>query len=495
MTYSLPVGFLVLLRPCVTQTDQTDLTILLNDAIGESDPGAKAYSGGKGLIVRNPYDGYEDSAIKAVVPGTFWHNDIRAPSQVFPSSEGAGDGWDFTSFNVDCPNDGWNGFSNLSPCMTDPGNSDEVSPWNYAGTGYILSPEGMGNLFPEWDNVQHDDWGWHVFYPTDSNSVDYRCIWLETYQGWDCGPDMWNYPNGAWKGGWIPLNGDWVEDNTKLGSGNYEAGNPAAFSGKGGGAGCHFDKLAVDDGMGLDQTDGSTDDGHGLVMDYNCQCDYIFSDNWEHWVQVWIATATPKPQTAWENWLGGSGIKAPNRALDMASCWVNNPRDLIGLQNAFYKFREDWSNQLAPKSNWDTANPQSLRYYWGWNEIPVDRTKVSKSSNHAAIFVKLPAAICGGMGGDDSIACLSAGGKLALQRDLWKYIHDGKILPGKAMLGKHPGSDVVVVREWYDNSEDWWRRWIFCEDWWSPDGKLHIAFQVDGTCYIEVVKSDEQATV
>jgi len=197
-----------------------------------------------------------------------------------------------------------------------------------------------------------------------------------------------------------------------------------------------------------------------------------------------MATATPKPQSSWENWLGASGMLAPSRALDMASCWVNNPRDMIGLQNAIYKFRGSWSNELAPKSSWDTKQPAELRKYWGWNEIPVDRLKVKDANNHAAIFVKLPAAICGGMGGDDSMGCLTAGGQLALQRDLQKYVDDGKIIPGQSMVGLHPGSDLVVVREYGDDSQDWWRRWIFCEDWSSPNGKLHIVFK-DGKCYLD----------
>lgn len=505
MTNFLPVGFLAFLSPCLGATDQTSLTTLLNNAIKSSDAGV--YKGGKGLIIRNPYDGYEESEIKAVVPGTFWHNDIRAPSQVFPSSEGAGDGWDFTSYNVDCPNDGSNGFSDLSPCMQDPGNAEEVSPWNYAATGYIMSPEGMGNLFTDFENVQSDDWGWGVFYPTDSNSVDYRCIWSEKYQGWDCGPDMWDYPNGAWKGGWIPTDGKWVEDETKLGPGGYAAGNPDAWPDadppRGGGSGCHFDKLAMSvspatgqiDGMAMDQTDGLTGDGlYGLTGDYNCQCEYIFNDNWEHWVQTWIASATPKPQTSWENWLGGSGNLAPSRALDMAACWVNNPRDMINLQNAIYSHRDEWSNQLAPKSAWNNQDPPSLRYYWGWNEIPVDRVAVSDPGNHAAIFVKLPAAICGDNGGSDSVNCLTDGAKLALQRDLWKYVNDGKLVPGANMVGQQPGSDLVVVREWYDASQDWWRRYIFCEEWSSPDGKLHINFD-GGSCYLETVGGHAAVTM
>ena len=37
----------------------------------------------------------------------------------------------------------------------------------------------MATLYPDFDNVQSDDWGWGVFYATDSNSADKRCRYLE----------------------------------------------------------------------------------------------------------------------------------------------------------------------------------------------------------------------------------------------------------------------------------------------------------------------------
>ena len=103
------------------------------------------YQGGTGVVIRNPFDGYEDGGdfkydkdFKLVgVPSTFWSNDVFAPSQVFPASCGTTDDWGIdnnppglTGFNVDCPNDSWNGywsFEKSIQCETDPGTGFDKS--------------------------------------------------------------------------------------------------------------------------------------------------------------------------------------------------------------------------------------------------------------------------------------------------------------------------------------------------------------------------------
>ena len=44
------------------------------------------YEGGKGVLVRNPFDGLEDNQNLLSVPATLWVNDIFTPSQVVPSA-------------------------------------------------------------------------------------------------------------------------------------------------------------------------------------------------------------------------------------------------------------------------------------------------------------------------------------------------------------------------------------------------------------------------
>jgi len=63
----------------------TSLTIALNQQIARGDSGV--FTGGKGILVRNPFDGYSDDSSKTVVPASFWVNDIFAVSQLYPSGD------------------------------------------------------------------------------------------------------------------------------------------------------------------------------------------------------------------------------------------------------------------------------------------------------------------------------------------------------------------------------------------------------------------------
>jgi len=479
--------------------DETDVTKHLNEQIQEGDCGVYC-GGGRGVLIRNPYDGYEtksDLMQFKVVPATFWHNDIVTSNSIFPSTGGSDpqnfgkDGWGVTSYNVDCPNNGNNGFFDISPnCDEDPGTGDD-SPWRYASTGYVIGDK-MENFMPHWDNVQDMDWGWGVFYPTDSNSVDFRCRWREDQGKYECPPD----PGGNWAAGWI--DGDtFTQDDTLHGPGSYPQGNPFADESWGGGTGCHSDKRG---NMKIDQTDawGVHEDGSNwnLVQDSDCQCNYGFHDNWDHWVSWWIDLSTPKDFFLGdEQWLGQGGVLAPNRALDQVACWMNNPRDMINLQNAIWWRRMSWANQQAPHTEWQEGVPETMWGYWGWNEVPMALDQLIKPENHQTIFVHLPNSICGGDGGKDSISCLPEGHQLALENDLDNWVngddHFGYLVPGIDNLASRPGSYIVIVREWYDASNDRWRKFFFCENWQGPGGKYQIvsydmtAEGNNGACYVD----------
>merc|ERR1719456_1748639 len=115
--------------PIVGGKDQTSVTQMLNDAIKVGSCYG-CYDGGKGVIVRNPFDDYEGEAGKdwQVVPSTFISNDIVVPSSIFPT---AWNGWVDGNGNPDCPNSGTNGYYNLAHCPADPKTGD-TGPWNYA---------------------------------------------------------------------------------------------------------------------------------------------------------------------------------------------------------------------------------------------------------------------------------------------------------------------------------------------------------------------------
>jgi len=293
----------------------------LNDKISQGTKGV--YTGGKGIIVRNPMDGYEDSKHWNVVPSTLLSNDIYTPTSLFPTVPAAGGG------DPDCPNQGSNGYYPLSACSQDT-RTQETGPWNYATVAYIIGDK-MSVLFDQFDNIQDSNWGNGVFYPTDSNSVDSRCRWVPKYSGYDC------------PGGWI----DWSSPQIgkfakaeKYGAGAYDAGNPGPGegpdSGLGGGAGCHFD-------LGwsniIDQTNAQLK--LNLVRNKHCECEYDFKANWGDWVDQWVEHGTNVK--ALDGWFK-PGHKAPGQGLDQVSCWMNNPRDMINLQNNLYWKRLKWSN-------------------------------------------------------------------------------------------------------------------------------------------------------
>jgi len=398
------------------------------------DPGnhpESVYTGGKGILVRSPFDGYEDDADKTVVPATFWVNDIMSPSQLYPGS-GAGDG------NPWCP-------TNDAPWSCDADETGDWGPWNYVQMAVVVGSQ-MHKFFPEFDNIQSQDWGWGVFYASDSNAVDQRCIWFEDKGGYDC------------PGGWLPGGGQFVGDSTKKGAGWYPAGNPYADANLGGGAGCHFG------GDDIDQTDAVNGNSDNLMGDNNCQCNYNFADNWGNWVDNWVA-----------NGLGGTSY---SWAADMAMCWMNNFRDMIKLQNALWWKHRDWNNDKVPIANRD-GTAEGNRPWWGWNEIPVDRKEIGNLGNWDAVMLKLPAGVT-------DLQSLDSKYYPQVEKDLQSF-DDAKYLG----VGKEstPSSNVIIARENMDDAENFYRE-FFCQQW--TYGSFQIVYESKdadgigaGACYLD----------
>lgn len=371
-------------------------------------------------------------------------------------------------------------------CPSDPA-TGESGPWNYAQLATVIGYS-MDKMFPHFDGIQDLDWNYGVFYPYDSNSVDKRCRYLEGFKGYDC------------PGGWIPVStGKFSADPSKLGAGGYNAGNPLKYpngstGGSGGGAGCHFEAT----GPGIDQMDAENFFHQNLVQDYHCQCNTAFRKNWDEWVNNWLANAKHKPGFEYQGWFGKG--KAPSWGVDVAACWMSNPRDMIQLQNALWFKRLDWNNQMAPKSSWQGTNsPGSDRTYWGWNEVPVDRALVNNVGNWDAIVIKLPAAACGKVGSnDDSIFCLSHGAQLQLEDDLNKYISKGYLTPGADKYTSKPGSSIVFVREIIDVNGNYQKE-FYCQGYTTARSKYDIVFVSDkgpgkegtGSCYIQYHSASE----
>jgi len=391
-------------------------------------------------MIRSPFDGFEDDHDKTVVPATFWVNDIMSPSQMYP---GAGP----TDGNPWCPTD----YAPWS-CEQD-GATQDNGPWNYAQLAAVVG-HNMNKLFTDFENIQNEDWGWGVFYPSDSNSADKRCTWLSDYQGFDC------------PGGWITSDGDFFANDDKKGAGWYGAGNPLAGLG-GGGAGCHFSNDWID------QTNAVDGNNQNLMWGHECECNYVFKEDWGAWVDNWIANG------------GGYGA---SWGMDMAACWVNNPRDLINLQNQLWWKRWQWNDGTVPQVEYSVTEAPSNRPYWGWNEIPVSREVITNINNWDAIMIKLPADAClRDKGRNDALSCYDSRYHKSIEDSLQMFVQANKLGVGR---GASPSSSMVLARESMDDSGNYFRE-FFCESWVSPTSMYKIVFDEtsEGACYLDYAGS------
>ena len=133
-----------------------------------------------------------------------------------------------------------------------------------AALGWVIGDEtSLKNMLYDLDNIQTNKWGWGVFYATDANAVDQRCIFRNDWnpKGFDC------------PGFFVSEDGTVTPDQGKCGPGCYEAGNPTTGNG-GGGAGCHFSE--DDNRYSINQWNAKDSNGQNIVQDLLCQCNYNF---------------------------------------------------------------------------------------------------------------------------------------------------------------------------------------------------------------------------
>ena len=326
------------------------------------DPG-KPIHWGQGVVVRNIDDGLETDTL--VVPGTFWHDDIYPPNQIYP--------W------------GTNIFDGSGAWFT-PTLAVAIGPEHFYGNnGIFNSPD-----------LQAADWYDGVWYAHDSNSCDQRARYIKWTDGtgdheqYDCPGAMVNLTKET------PGNPyTFHPDSHYRGSGYAPAGNPDCGYG-GGGTGMHvrWNNQQVKDGnRQIDyQINGFKEDPllpRFLFAGYSCQIDYSAwnsstsgkmgdsVEGWRPWIQRFRegAEALQKPVCAW--------------AADLAIGWMNNPRPMITLQNALWVYREEWCDSSSDQP----SNPNSFGHYWGWNEIPFDRDKITNKDNCTCYIIVLPPTI------------------------------------------------------------------------------------------------------
>jgi len=388
----------------------------------------------KGVVFFNYFDGFQPplyyegggsiqkyDTLLSVRVGTFWHNDIFTPSQAYPP---VGD--DHVPLNPGAPGP----------------NDDSVEPFKFAVVGGVMWGGGMGKQYDNFDNIQSDGWSsaW-AFYPHDSNAGDKRCHYWDNHNAWEC------------PGYWCDVHADGTSDCNPDAS-KRGAGQDFAY-----GQGCHFN---IKEGF-FDQTDAEVG-GENLVQDYQCQCNYqlkssAYADAWKSWVDQWRNNAVQKVQDPAYNWFGSA--LSPQYGADYAACWMNNPRDMILLQNQLWWSMADWLTPEGdtdhPSPPIDTSSAASISY-WGWNEVVLDPDVINDPSNWDAVAIKLPA-------GTFSLSDLTGDVQSNLESQFSAYINDGKLATGLDNAGNRPGSTVVVVKEFMDDSQTGWQKEFFCEDW------------------------------
>lgn len=442
-----------------TGMPQPPLVHSLNTMIARGLTGV--YTGGKGVLIRSPNvtGVLRVDNMKKVVAAMLLVDDIQVPNIMYPSLGPGG---------AECPNVGKTGYGEAVACPPD--ENGETGPWNYAQLGYVVGSK-RSHFLPDFDKIQNTSWNEGVFYATSANSDKMRCRWLPQYKGYDC------------PGYWLPWNAKGFKDESKGGAQSFPPGNPEQNPDVGGGAGCHF--ATYDPLSGIDQTDAPDPNNQGvnLVADPHCSCNIGLrsggSRPWDAWVQQWMRYANAKPNFKWQGWFQGG--KAPSFALDFSACWMKNPRDMILMQNAVWRRAHEWSNQMVPTSDWRIGAP-TWRSYWGWNEVPLSNT-IDQPKFWDAIVIKLPLAVCGYEGGNDTTACMGTNANRMLETHLKLYIAAGFLKVGKASYSVRPGSSVVFLRE-VRHKLSYWTRDFFCEPWSSPSGDLQVVHSRE-SCFVD----------
>jgi hypothetical protein len=423
----------------VSQSGATDISDMLN---GSLDPGSS------GVLLRVP-----DGLDAKLVPASFSRNDIKAPTSMYvgvPTTQapnGSGgpqctgtqnesktDGYsDTTGFVVD-----WCSSADAPPAGSGLAGAD---PFTMAGVGAVV-----GTNFDKYDR--------QVYYPTDANATDKRC---------------------HWKGG-DPSNQDCPDTAGSGGAGTTD------------GKGCH-----------PSQTDAPGPDGVTLVSDPMCQCNADLSGNdWGDWIDHWLQYAqdSPNQQPGGDNAdytffagndesvpyseEGGRKGKAPMFAMDWVSCWVSDVDDLVALQNAFWTNRARWFNGLVPQAPAelrDLDDQDGMKYYWGWNEIPIPSSFDKNNDDWDSLVIKLPA-------GTPSIADLSSQAQKDLSAGLSAFVKTNDV-----KLGSPQTAYALVLREEFKGGG--WQREFICEAHDFADISLKYLPKDDpssdgkGSCWLE----------
>jgi len=377
----------------------------------------------------------DDNIVNGLAVASWTRNDIKAPTAMYVTQDpwcGAqtppnmGYGPDGVYEN----NDFWLKKCNSDDRLTGSNGKPGTDAFDYAQVGLVTA-----------------DLGFTVgtFYPTDANALDGRCYYDPAFGNYRC-----------------------ATDDSQVG--------PAENLGR---------------GCSETQVDARSPDDVSLVSDQNCQCNTSLSgDNWGQWIQHWLDYAyltPPKPNYDYFagsspstpfNVAGGQSGKAPMYALDWSSCWLDSPDEIVGLQNALWFNRGAWWNGLLPMQpagEEGIEDVDGMKYYWGWNEVPV-KAAIDRQSNWNAALIHLPA-------GAGKISDLSKSAKKSLKQQ----IRDLADSDSGFVIGSKKRGKVAVLKEKYVGNDSWQRKFL-CDK--HKFGKnLRIDFspntkKSNGYCYV-----------
>ncbi len=338
-------------------------------------------SWGQGVVVRNMDDGLTDDTDFNVVPGTFWHDDIWPPNQIYPWGADL-DKSTARGTNIMDGRDGSMDGMGIPGAWVTPTLAVAIGPEHFNGDNGIFNHP----------DLQDAEWHDGVWYAHDSNSCDQRALYCtgtdktgDYFEIYDC------------PGAWVDLKNHtpgnpytFIPDITKRGSGHYLAGNPDGYGG--GGTGMHvrwnYSQVLAGNPQYEYQINCLRQDvlPESLFADKSCQINYgawnlsstgTMGDSvegWRPWIQRFRegAEAQHTPVCAW--------------AADLAIGWMNNPRPMITLQNALWVYREEWCDS----SSEEPKDPNSFDHYWGWNEIPFSRDRITNKDISTCYIIVLP---------------------------------------------------------------------------------------------------------
>ena len=351
---------------------------------------ARAYSNnsGYGVLIRNMMDGdpLTGNGKASQVVGTFLHNDMSVPNQVYPYGESYPEFQNPTLVSV----------YDLNP-----------NPNDGVTARQPFGPE----IYEHMTNAHEYTWGYLVSYAHDSNSLDKRAY--PSFKEWNyINPNdhsLGTHPNTNGSSGydgphaWASkitsgTSSSWptfVSAASKTGTADKRIGNPDAFwhenptanqnwlgTPYGAGAGIHvdynYDQVKSGDsqawsGQGLKKPDGSAYSWKN-VHDYGNQKKIWRQDDLMGWWgemnyqlkgsdHKWIdyIEAGEEFATAVYNH-DKDNVKRMQYVQDLLLPWVNNFRDTINLSQALFDNRN--------KANGVEIEPEK---YVGWTEVPFSR--------------------------------------------------------------------------------------------------------------------------